>query len=78
MSLQTIPAPGLANIKWNELYSKWGKFIPEHRKRGFKYYTEEPPATLKRSIADQSKAAKAARAKRSRGAAERPATVTGK
>ena len=65
--LQSLTPPGLPDIKWNELYSKWGKFVPEDRKAGLKYYTEKPPASLKKAIAQQSAQAKAARAKRSRG-----------
>ena len=65
--LEKLKPPGLPDIKWNELYSKWGQFIPEDRKHGLKYYIEKPPASLKRAIAAQSAQAKAARAKRSRG-----------
>ena len=30
--LNEVIGPGLPDIKWNELYSKWGRFIPEDRK----------------------------------------------
>jgi hypothetical protein len=61
--------PGLPDIKWNELYSKWGRFVPENRKKGLKYFVEKPPAELRKAIAEQLAMAKKARAKRSRGAA---------
>ena len=65
--LKQLKPPGLPDIKWNELYSKWGRFVPEERKKGLKYFAEKPPETLKRSIAAQSAAARKARAQRSRG-----------
>ena len=65
--LQKLTPPGLLDIKWNELYSKWGKFVPEDRKSGQKYFTEQPPASLKKAIAAQAAEAKATRANRSRG-----------
>jgi hypothetical protein len=63
---QVIP-PGLPDIKWNELYSKWGQFVPESNKKGLKYFLEKPPASLKKALAMQSQAAANARAKRTRG-----------
>jgi hypothetical protein len=68
-NLSLLTPPGLPDIKWNELYSKWGRFVPEDRKSGLKYFVEKPPESLKKAIAEQSAEAKAARAKRSRGAA---------
>jgi hypothetical protein len=64
--LQQLPVPGLPDIKWNELYSKWGHFIPEDRKQGLIYYSKEPPAAIKKRIAVNTAAAKQARGKRSR------------
>lgn len=66
--LQELVPPGLPDIKWNELFSKWGKFVPENRKKGLKYFTEKPPESVKKAIAEQTAAARQARAKRSRGA----------
>jgi hypothetical protein len=65
--LKTVSPPGLPDIKWNELYSKWGQFVPEERKKGLKYFVQKPPASLKRAIAEQSAAAKKARSTRTRG-----------
>ena len=65
--LQQLKPPGLPDIKWNELYAKWGKFVPEDRKAGLKYFTEKPPESVKKAIAEQTAGAKAARSKRSRG-----------
>jgi hypothetical protein len=67
--LQQLVPPGLPDIKWNELYAKWGKFVPEERKKGLKYFTEKPPDSVKKAIAEQTAAAREARAKRSRSAA---------
>ena len=67
LSLEVLPAPGLPDIKWNELYAKWGRFIPADKKAVFKYYSTAPPATIKKKIAEQSAMAKKAREKRSRG-----------
>ena len=55
--LAIVPGPGLSDIKWNELYHKWGKFIPEEKKIGFAYYEKEPPVSVKK-IAAQRVAAK--------------------
>jgi hypothetical protein len=52
--LEQLTPPGLPDIKWNELYSKWGKFVPEHRESGLKYFVEKPPESFKRAIAEQS------------------------
>ena len=49
--LEVAPAAGLPDIKWNELYSKWGKFVPDNRKEGLSYYVQEPPESVKRKIA---------------------------
>jgi hypothetical protein len=65
--LSPLVPPGLPDIKWNELYSKWGRFVPEDRKSGLKYFVEEPPDSLKKSIAEQNNDARQARAKRTRG-----------
>ena len=66
-ALQQVVPPGLPDIKWNELYAKWGKYVPENRKHGLKYYTSPPPATIKAAIAKQSADAKRARSQRTRG-----------
>ena len=62
--LSTVPGLGLPDIKWNELYTKWGHFVPQDQKHGLKYFTEEPPKTLKRAIAEQAAEAKKANQKR--------------
>ena len=67
-NLEVVPPPGLPDIKWNELYAKWGRFVPEEHKKGLKYYVEKPPASLKKSLEEQAKKAREARAKRTRGA----------
>jgi hypothetical protein len=66
-ALQQVVPPSLPDIKWNELYAKWGKYVPENRKHSLKYYTSPPPASIKATIAKQSAAAKKARSQRTRG-----------
>jgi hypothetical protein len=66
-TLQQVVPPGLPDIKWNELYAKWGNFVPENRKHGLKYYTSPLPASIKATIAKQSAEAKKARSQRTRG-----------
>ena len=64
--LQVLPPLGLPDIKWNELYVKWGRFVPENKKSGLVYFMEKPPEAVKEKIAAQSAEAKKAREKRSR------------
>jgi hypothetical protein len=64
MNLEVIPLPGLPDIKWNELYYKWGRFVPEDKKQGLIYFSKEPPLSVKRKIAEQTAEAKKARRKR--------------
>lgn len=66
--LDVVPPPKLPDIKWNELYYKWGRFVPEDRKKGLVYFCKEPPASVKKKINEQVQQAKQAREKRSRGA----------
>ena len=65
-TLEISTPPGLPDIKWLELYAKWGKFVPLDVKKTFKYYTEKPPKMLEAEIRANSKAAKSTRQNRSR------------
>jgi hypothetical protein len=78
--LERVPPPGLADIKWNELYKKWGKFVPEDKKHGLLYFCKEPTAEVKKMIAAQSAKAKAVRHERSRAGKknDEPIPVAGK
>jgi hypothetical protein len=62
-----LVSPGLPDIKWNELYYKWGHFVPQEKKNGLKYFVEKPPTSFKKAIAEQSAAAETSRAKGARG-----------
>jgi hypothetical protein len=64
--LETILPPGLPGIKWNELYKKWGKFVPEDKRKGLLYFMNELTEDVKRKISEQATKAKEARAMRSR------------
>ena len=55
--LRVLPPLGLPNIKWNELYVKWGRFVPEDKKSGLIYYKKKPPDLVKQKIAAQNAAA---------------------
>jgi hypothetical protein len=86
--LERIPPPGLADIKWNELYKKWGKFVPEDKKHGLVYFCKEPSEEVRKMIAKQSAKAKAVRHERTHAAGkkepkeepkvEKPPKITGK
>ena len=71
--LQVLAEPGLQDIKWNELYRKWGAFIPEDKKAGFKYYMQGPPRDVLEDVKKQAQQARKQRAKRSRSTASNAA-----
>ena len=64
--MEVVPEPGMPDIKWVELYKKWGKFVPEDKKKKFKYYHEKPPETIATQVKEASKAAKDARKARTK------------
>ena len=64
-ALRVEEGPGIQDIKWVELYKKYGKFIPEDKKRQWKYYNEDPGDKRRRKVQDQSKANKKQRRERS-------------
>ena len=53
----TMDSGGLPDIKWKELYGKWGKFIPVKAKKQWRYYSEQPPQSKLQAISKQSKEA---------------------
>ena len=65
-SLQPTPIAtvGLQDIRWKELYYKWGKFIPDHKKKAWRYYDEPPPQAKLKAISKQSKEARQQRKQR--------------
>ena len=66
MTLTVSVPPGLPDIKWVELYSKWGRFIPQEVKKQFKYYSGKPPKLVQAEVKKQSQAAKKNRQTRGR------------
>ena len=76
--LETVDPPGLPDIKWNELYSKWGRFVPQHRKHGLVYYCNKPPPSVKKKIEEQAKAAREQRKQRSRAGGKATLTPMGR
>ena len=66
--MQQLPALGMQDIKWRELYCKYRVYIPPEvrQQSSFKYYREAPSKEKLDKIKENTKAAKAARAERSR------------
>lgn len=69
--LKILPTPGLPDIKWKELYYKWGRFVPETNKRGLIYYNKKPPKDVEDKIAANIKQSRLARSSRTRDAVSR-------
>jgi hypothetical protein len=61
-----IPVVGLQDIKWKELHDKWAKYVPEKKKKEWRYYHEAPPKDKIEAVAKQSKEARQQRKKRAR------------
>jgi hypothetical protein len=62
----SIPPVEILDIKWVELYDKWGKFIPLDKKTEWRYYHEDPGPVRRKAIKSNTKAAKLARKGRTR------------
>ena len=61
-----IPALGIQDIKWRELYKKWGAFVPEDKEQQWRYYNEAPPEEKMKTAATHTKESSHQRKKRSR------------
>jgi hypothetical protein len=66
MTMTLCVPPGLPDIKWVELYSKWGRFIPDDIKKEFKYYSDKPPKIVRAQVKKLAKLAKENRNSRGR------------
>jgi hypothetical protein len=66
MTMDVSIPPGLPDIKWVELYSKWGRFIPEEIKPQFKYYHDKPSKVIAAEVKKQARQAKEGRKSRGR------------
>ena len=62
------PTVGLQEIKWLELYDKWGPLIPEER-RTYHYIATPPPKSVRDKVKKHTKESKDKRKERSRTAA---------
>jgi hypothetical protein len=62
---QVIPPIGIQDIKWQELFKKWGAFIPTEKKQQWRYYNEAPPKAKLKEVAKQTKEARSQRTKQS-------------
>lgn len=63
--LRPLAAPGLRDIKWKTMYDQWRKYIPEHKRRTFKYYSVDPGAARRNKIKANTQKASEIRQKRS-------------
>ena len=61
-----IPPVGLPDIKWKELHSKWGPFVPQEKRQQWRYYHEAPPKEKLAEVSKHSKKARLQRSKRTR------------
>ncbi|CAB9505253.1 unknown protein [Seminavis robusta] len=62
--LEGIPAIGVQDIKWIELYDKWGPLIPEDKRKQMKWYHENPGDARREKVKNNRNASKAAKAAR--------------
>ena len=49
-------SPGLQDIKWVELYKKWGPLIPADKKKQWYYYCNPPPQEIVDKVKTHAKA----------------------
>ena len=64
--LLTIKAPGLPDIKWQELYDKWRPLVPQKKRNSFHYFREDPGLERREKIKAQAKEAQKQCRERSR------------
>ena len=64
--MEACEEPGMPDIKWCELYFKWGRYVPQEKKKDFKYYSERPPKDMIEKVKGNSKENKATRKGRGR------------
>ena len=55
----------IADIKWVELYDKWGKLVPPAKKKEWKYFNEDPGPVRRGKVKAERNKAKALRSQRS-------------
>jgi hypothetical protein len=58
-----LPRPGIQDIKWVELYTKYAKLIPEEKRASWKYYNEDPGPEIRSRVSINSMEAKAVKRK---------------
>ena len=63
---EPITTSGMVDIKWKELYDKWGKYIPEDKKKEWKYYNEDPGPERRKLVRKHTKESKTTRKGRTR------------
>jgi hypothetical protein len=63
--LELEEPPGMKDIKWIELYSKIGKYVPPEKKALWKYYHTDPGTVRKDKVSMQAKQSRKQRKERS-------------
>jgi hypothetical protein len=64
---EAIDPVGIQDIKWRELYKKWGPYVPQDKRKEWRYYHEAPPAAAAlKEVAEHTKEAREQRKSRSR------------
>jgi hypothetical protein len=65
-SLLPLPPTGIQDIKWMELYDKWGPLIPQKHRETFKYYNDDPGLERRGKVKVDRKESKKLRSGRSK------------
>jgi hypothetical protein len=63
---EPIPPVEVLDIKWKELYDKWGKYIPVEKKAEWRYYIEDPGPERRKKVKKHTKESKTTRKGRTR------------
>jgi hypothetical protein len=61
-----IAAVDILDIKWKELYDKWGKYIPQEKKVEWRYYSQDPGPSRRSLVKKHTKESKSTRRTRTR------------
>jgi hypothetical protein len=62
---ELIEAPGIQDIKWKELFDKWGPLVPDKKRKQWKFLSEDPGIARRGKVRDHTKESKKQRRERS-------------
>jgi hypothetical protein len=62
---ELIEAPGIQDIKWKEIFDKWGPLICDEKQKEWKYLSEDPGEARRNKVRDHTKESKRQRRERS-------------